>query len=70
MLAVVLALASAMSYGAGDFCGGHASRRAATATVLVASQVVGLVCVLVVSPLLTPHLPGTSPGSPPPVRRR
>jgi drug/metabolite transporter (DMT)-like permease len=57
MLAIALALASAVSYGAADFCGGHASRRAATSTVLVASQLVGLLCVLLVIPVVASAAP-------------
>ncbi len=58
MFAIALALASAVSYGAADFCGGHASRRAATSTVLVASQFVGLLCVLIVIPVVASATPG------------
>lgn len=41
-MAVILGLVVALSYGAGDFFGGLASRRLATPVVVVASQCVGL----------------------------
>lgn len=40
-MAVVLALAAALVYGAGDFAGGMATRRAPALTVVLASQVLG-----------------------------
>ena len=46
MLAVVLALLGAASYGAGDFMGGIASRRTPVLTVVVVSQALGLVGML------------------------
>jgi drug/metabolite transporter (DMT)-like permease len=51
-LAVVLALASALVYGAADFCGGMASRRATAFAVVALSQAAGLVGLLAVLPLL------------------
>ena len=42
MLAVVLALAASLSYGAGDFLGGSQTRRTSLWTVLVVSQPTGL----------------------------
>ena len=46
-MAAVLALAGALGWGAGDFLGGIAARRIAVLTVLVVSQVVGLLGVYV-----------------------
>ncbi|WP_235927920.1 EamA family transporter [Goekera deserti] len=51
-VAVLLALASALVYGAADFCGGLASRRAAALAVVAASQLFGLLALLVLLPLL------------------
>ncbi|RBY93375.1 EamA family transporter [Blastococcus sp. TF02-8] len=51
-MAVVLALASAVVYGASDFLGGLASRRASVFAVVVLSQVVGLVSLLLLLPWL------------------
>ena len=53
----LLALASAVLYGAADFAGGLASRRAATLPVIVLSQFSGLVLLL----LLLPVLPAATP---------
>ena len=49
-MAVVLALASALVYGAADFCGGMATRRATAFVVVALSQAAGLVALLVVLP--------------------
>lgn len=54
-MAVLLALASAIVYGAADFCGGLATRRATTVAVVVLSQLAGLLALV----LLLPFLPGT-----------
>jgi drug/metabolite transporter (DMT)-like permease len=43
VVAALLALCSAATYGIGDFCGGLAARRTAAASVLLWSHVVGLV---------------------------
>ena len=51
-MATLLALASAVVYGMADFCGGLASRRAATVAVVTVSQAAGLVGLLLVLPLL------------------
>lgn len=48
-MAVVFGLLAAAAYGAGDFLGGFASKRAATQTVVVLSQFVGLTIALVVA---------------------
>ncbi len=54
----ILALASALMYGAADFTGGLATRRAATIPVVVSSQFSGMVLLA----LLLPVLPGSSPS--------
>ncbi|MFL5496277.1 MAG: EamA family transporter [Gemmatimonadales bacterium] len=54
----LLALASALLYGAGDFTGGLATRRTGVLPVLVVSQLSGLVLLL----LLLPFLPAASPS--------
>src|SRR5215217_7930775 len=51
-VAVVLALASAVVYGASDFLGGLSSRRASVFGVVVLSQAVGLLALLVLLPWL------------------
>ena len=53
-----LALLSAMLYGAADFTGGLATRRAATVPVVVISQLSGMLLLA----LLIPMLPGSSPS--------
>ena len=54
---VVLALTSAAMYGAADFLGGLASRRASAIAIVVISQLAGLVALLLVLPLLPPSSP-------------
>jgi drug/metabolite transporter (DMT)-like permease len=54
----LLALVSALLYGAADFTGGLATRRAATISVVVISQLSGMVLLA----LLLPVLPGASPS--------
>jgi drug/metabolite transporter (DMT)-like permease len=51
MTAVFLALAAAVGYGAADFLGGLASRKAPAASVVVFSQLVGLGLLLAALPL-------------------
>ncbi len=51
-MAVVLSLASALVYGAADFCGGLAARRASVFAVVALSQLAGLVLLLVLLPFL------------------
>jgi len=58
LTAVVLALASAASYGAADFLGGLTSKRASTLAIVVVSQLAGLLLLLVAFPFL----PAASPG--------
>jgi drug/metabolite transporter (DMT)-like permease len=53
----LLALASAVLYGAGDFTGGLATRRAAALPVIVLSQLSGLVLLALLLPLLPPSTP-------------
>ncbi len=55
---VVLAGLSALMYGAGDFCGGLASRRQPMPVVLVFSQVAGLLVAVAAVLLLRQPLPG------------
>ena len=57
-MAYLLALASALLYGAADFTGGLATRRAATIPVVIASQFSGMVLLA----LLLPLLPESSPS--------
>jgi uncharacterized membrane protein len=57
---LVLALASAVTYGAADFLGGLASRRASTIAVVVISQAAGLVMVAALLPLLSSAAPASS----------
>jgi drug/metabolite transporter (DMT)-like permease len=56
--AVLLAIGSAILYGAGDFTGGLTTRRASTIPVVVFSQASGLVLLA----LLLPFLPDASPS--------
>ena len=52
LLAVAYGLASAAVWGAGDFSGGFAAKRGNVYTVVLLSQVVGLVCLLTLALLL------------------
>ncbi len=51
-VAVLLALASAVVYGAADFCGGLATRRATAFAVVALSQLAGLTALLLLLPWL------------------
>jgi uncharacterized membrane protein len=51
-MAVVLALLSALVWGASDFCGGLASRRSSAYAIVIGSQAIGLVALAVVIPLV------------------
>jgi drug/metabolite transporter (DMT)-like permease len=57
VLAVVLGLASSVSWGIADFLGGVASRRAAALAVVALAQAVGLALMLVVLGVLRPEMP-------------
>ncbi len=57
LLAVAYGLASAAVWGAGDFSGGLATKRGNVYVVVTLSQVVGLVCLLVLALLLEGALP-------------
>jgi drug/metabolite transporter (DMT)-like permease len=59
-MAYLLALASAALYGSADFVGGLASRRAATVSIVLVSQAIGLVLLGAVLPLL----PAAAPARP------
>jgi drug/metabolite transporter (DMT)-like permease len=54
---VVLALVSAVCYGAADFLGGVTAKRANTLAVVVVSQLAGLLILLAIFPLLPPAAP-------------
>ena len=58
MTALLTSLASAAFYGAADFLGGLASRRANTIAIVVISQLAGLI----VLGLMLPFLPASSPA--------
>src|SRR6185503_11095629 len=49
---IVLALLSAVCYGAADFLGGVTAKRASTLAVVVVSQLAGLLILLAICPLL------------------
>ncbi len=49
-MAIALALAVALCYGAADFCGGLAARRVSTLAVVVWSQAAGLAVLLAALP--------------------
>lgn len=53
----LLALGSALLYGAGDFTGGLATRRAGTIPVVILSQASGLILLALILPLLPSALP-------------
>lgn len=54
----VLALLSALCYGAADFLGGFTARRASTLAIVVLSQLAGLALLLIAVPFLPPSSPG------------
>jgi drug/metabolite transporter (DMT)-like permease len=51
-MAVLLALLSALVWGASDFCGGLASRRSTAYAVVIGSQAIGLVALFAVLPAI------------------
>jgi uncharacterized membrane protein len=57
---LVLSLTAAFTYGAADFLGGLASRRANTIAVVMISQGAGLVMVALLLPMLSSAAPGRS----------
>jgi drug/metabolite transporter (DMT)-like permease len=59
-VAILLAGLSALMYGAGDFCGGLASRRMPLFTVLVFSQFVGLLIAVAAALAFRQRLPGAA----------
>jgi len=60
MLGVLLSLAAGITYGAADFIGGLASRRSSTFSVVIISQLSGLIVLLAVSPFLPASAPQRS----------
>ena len=58
MMFAALALASAACYGAADFIGGMAARRADTIPVVTVSQAAGMILVALMLPLLGAPVPG------------
>jgi drug/metabolite transporter (DMT)-like permease len=54
---ILLAALSAVCYGAADFCGGFASRRAQVLSILLASQLCGLALSVVAAPVAGPNQP-------------
>jgi drug/metabolite transporter (DMT)-like permease len=54
---VVLGLLSGITYGASDFIGGLASRRSSTLSVVVISQLSGLIALLLLMPILPRAMP-------------
>ncbi|MDX1995002.1 MAG: DMT family transporter [bacterium] len=59
LAAILFGLASAASWGAGDFSGGVASKRASAFSVVIASQIVGVVLFLVLALLTREPFPPT-----------
>ena len=60
MLAVLLALAAAVSFGGSDYTAGLASREAGVLKVPVAAEVVNSILVMSVVPFASSHLPSVS----------
>ncbi|HEV2038093.1 MAG TPA: hypothetical protein VGQ96_05740, partial [Candidatus Eremiobacteraceae bacterium] len=56
-MGVFLGLLSGITYGAADFIGGLASRRSSTLSVVVISQLSGLLVLLLLLPLLPKATP-------------
>ena len=57
VLAPLLAVGAAVTYGAADFLAGLAARRTSTVAVVVVSQLSGLVALVAILPLLPPAAP-------------
>jgi drug/metabolite transporter (DMT)-like permease len=62
-VALLLALGASLSWGAGDFLGGLASRRASVLTVLPLTQGAGLIGVAVVLAIAQDPVPGLGPAA-------
>jgi drug/metabolite transporter (DMT)-like permease len=56
-LSYALAVLSSITYGAADFCGGLATKRSSMYSVVVFSQLAGLILVLIALPFLPPSSP-------------
>ncbi len=56
-LAVILGLASALSWGAGDFLGGYVARKAGAYSVVLATQIMGIIIFPVLAFVLSEELP-------------
>lgn len=56
-LSYALAVLSSITYGAADFCGGLATKRSSMYSVVVFSQLTGLILVLIALPFLPPSSP-------------
>lgn len=54
---ILLSLCAALSFGAGDFFGGLAARRASVLAVVVVAQLTGLALLVLSSPWSIPHAP-------------
>lgn len=59
LAAILLGLVSAASWGAADFSGGVATRRTNVYTVIIFSQLVGIVILIGLAVLLSAHLPAS-----------
>jgi drug/metabolite transporter (DMT)-like permease len=59
-LGIVIALFAALTYGAGDFFGGLATKRESVLTVVPVSGLFGLATALLAVPFLSPHAPPRS----------
>ncbi len=56
-IAIILGLASALSWGAGDFVGGYAARRANAYTVVLATQILGIIVFPVMAVVFSEDMP-------------
>jgi drug/metabolite transporter (DMT)-like permease len=60
LAAIVYGIASAMSWGTADFSGGLASKRASAVSVVITSQIVGILMLLVLALIFDPQFPPIS----------